>query len=60
METFRLGDTVRIKSGPFSNFNARIEGINQAKGLLKLSVEIYTQPVISLKFSEVEKVKSSS
>jgi len=30
MQTFRLGDTVRIKSGPFNNFNARVEGINQS------------------------------
>ncbi|HEX6718777.1 MAG TPA: KOW motif-containing protein [Pyrinomonadaceae bacterium] len=59
MQTFRLGDTVRIKSGPFNNFNARVEGINQAKELLKLAVEIYSQPLIKLKFSEVEKVKSS-
>ena len=58
MQSFRLGETVRIKSGPFNNFNARIEGINQAKQLLKLAVQIYTQPLIKLKVSEVEKVKS--
>ena len=28
--TFRLGDTVRIKSGPFASFTGKVEGINQA------------------------------
>jgi transcription antitermination factor NusG len=27
--TFRLGDTVRIKSGPFQSFTGKVEGINQ-------------------------------
>ena len=55
--TFRLGETVRIKSGPFQNFTAKVEGINQAKTLLKVSVNIFgrTQPV-KLRFLDVEKV----
>ena len=56
MPTFKLGDTVRIKAGPFANFTGRIEGINQAKRLLKVMVGIFghTAPV-KLGFSEVEK-----
>ena len=38
--TFRLGETVRIKSGPFQRFIGKIEVINQAKSLLKVSVNI--------------------
>jgi transcription termination/antitermination protein NusG len=53
---YRLGEMVRIKSGPFSNFLGKIEGINQAKSLVKLAVEIFSDPHIVLKFSEVEKV----
>ena len=55
--TFRLGDTVRILSGPFVSFTGKIEGINQAKALLKVKVAIYgrTNP-IKLSFSNVEKV----
>ena len=55
--TFRLGETVRIKSGPFQSFTAKVEGINQAKALLKVSVNIFgrTQPV-KLRFIDVEKV----
>jgi transcriptional antiterminator NusG len=49
---------VRIKDGPFQAFTGRIEGINQARRLLKVKVNIYgrAQPA-KLKFSEVEKVK---
>ena len=54
MTVFRLGDTVRIKAGPFAGFRGRIEGINQAKALLKVEVEIFgrTAPV-RVKYSEV-------
>ena len=55
--TFRLGDTVRIKIGPFQSFTGKVEGINQAKSLLKVSVNIFgrAQPV-KLRFLDVEKV----
>ena len=57
MQTFRLNDVVRIKSGPFAAFTGRIDGINQARALLKVRVNIFgrTEPV-KLKFIEVEKV----
>ena len=55
--TFTLGDTVRIKYGPFQSFTGKIDGINQAKSLLKVSVNIFgrAQPV-KLRFLDVEKV----
>jgi transcriptional antiterminator NusG len=55
--TFRLGDTVRIKSGPFACFTGKIEGINQAKSLLQVLVNIFgrAKPV-KLRFLDVEKV----
>ncbi|HEY9285358.1 MAG TPA: KOW motif-containing protein [Pyrinomonadaceae bacterium] len=57
MATFRLGDTVRIRSGPFASFTGKIEGINQARRLLKVVVEIFGRMTpIKLKFSEVDKV----
>ena len=57
--TFRLGDTVRIKSGPFTAFTAKVEGINQAKSLLKVMVNIFgrAKPV-KLRFLDVEKVSA--
>ena len=58
-QTFRLGDTVRIVSGPFISFTGEIEGINQDKALLKVKVAIYgrSKP-IKLNFSDVEKVSA--
>jgi transcriptional antiterminator NusG len=52
---FRLGDEVRIKSGPFASFTARIIGINQAKAMLKVMVIIFgrNSPVV-LNYSDVD------
>jgi transcription termination/antitermination protein NusG len=57
--TFRLGETVRIKSGPFQSFTGQIEGINQAKSLIKVRVNVFgrAQPV-QLRFLDIEKVSS--
>ena len=53
-QIFRLGDTVRITSGPFVSFTGTIEGINQSKALLKVKVAIYgrSKP-IRLNFADV-------
>jgi transcriptional antiterminator NusG len=58
MTTFRLGDMIRIRSGPFAAFTGRVDGINQARMLLKVKVNIYgrAQPT-KIKFSEAEKLK---
>jgi len=59
-QTFRLGDTVRIMSGPFVSFTGKIEGINQSKALLLVKVAIYgrTKP-IRLNFADVEVMPAS-
>ena len=56
-QVFRLGDTVRVLYGPFGSFTGKIEGINQAKSLLKIRVAIFgrDQP-LKLNFRAVEKV----
>ena len=55
--TYRLGDMVRIKAGPFAGFPGKIEGINQSKSLLKVKVEIFGRVTpIKLTFSEAEKL----
>ena len=58
--SFRLGDRVRIVSGPFVSFTGKIEGINEAKALLNVKVAIYgrTKP-IKLNFADVENVSAS-
>ena len=55
--TFRLGETVRITGGAFTDFQGQIEGINKNKALLLIKVEIFgrTTPV-KIKFREVENI----
>ncbi|HEV3470423.1 MAG TPA: KOW motif-containing protein [Pyrinomonadaceae bacterium] len=56
-QTFRLGDTVRVLSGPFAAFTGRVEGINQSKSLLKVTVNIFGRATpVKLGFADVEKV----
>lgn len=56
-QIFRLGDTVRILSGPFTEFTGKIEGINQSKALLKVKVRIYGRNLpIKLSFADVKVV----
>ena len=59
-QIFRLGDTVRIISGPFASFTGTIEGINQSKALLLVKVAIYgrSKP-IRLNFADVEVMSAS-
>jgi len=54
---FSIGDKVRIKIGPFQAFTGSVVEINQEKGLLTVTVDIFgrSQPV-ELRFLDVEKV----
>jgi transcription termination/antitermination protein NusG len=55
---FRLGDMVRILSGPFAAFTGRIEGINQAKRLLKVKVNIFGRNTpVKISIMDVEKLE---
>lgn len=55
---FRLGDTVRIKAGPFAAFTGKVEGINQAKSLLKVKVDIYGRVTpVKVSFSDADKLE---
>ena len=56
-QTFRLGNTVRIKTGAFAAFTGKVEGINQSKRLLKVRVEIFGRAThLKLGYSDVEVV----
>jgi transcription antitermination factor NusG len=58
--TFRLGDAVRLKSGPLAAFRGTVEGINQAKQLLKVVLTIFEErKTVKVKFTEVEKVPNT-
>jgi len=55
---YKLGDTVRIKTGPFQSFTGKIEGINQSKTLLKVKVDIFGRETpVKVSFSEAEKLE---
>ena len=56
-EIFSLGETVLIVYGPFGSFTGKIEGINQAKSLLKIKVAIFGRDKpLKLNFRAVEKM----
>ncbi len=56
-QTFRLGGTVRVLSGPFAAFTGKIEGINHSKRLLKVRVEIFGRETpLKLGYADVETV----
>ncbi len=55
-QTFRVGEVVRIISGPFASFTGRVEGINRAKGLVKVSVRMLGEvQAVKVRFADIEK-----
>ena len=55
--SFKVGEVVRIKSGPFQAFTGRVEEVDGSKSTLKVMVTIFgrNQP-IELGFLQVEKL----
>jgi len=54
---FEVGETVKIKEGPFENFDGTVEEIYPARGRLKISIEVFSRSTsVELEYSKVEKV----
>ena len=54
---YKIGEQVRIKTGPFASFTGAVEEISEEAGTLKVAVNIFgrTTPVEMLP-TEVEKI----
>lgn len=55
--SFDIGEEVKIKEGPFTSFNGKVEEVDEDRARVKISVMIFGRATnVELEFGQVEKV----
>ena len=57
MVQFEMGEEIRVSAGAFANMKGTVEDVNEGRGKLKVTVNIFGRPTpLELDFTEVEKL----